>query len=373
MVKLLHTSDIHLGKKLSSLLGKRADEGRAALKKAFQKSVTLAIKEKVNLFLLAGDLFDNNNPSKETIDFVRAEFKKLEKANIPLAILPGTHDCLTENSIYRKVDFAKEFSNVFIFLKEETRFYSDLELALTARPNLSRTSRKSPLLGLKPDPGKKFNVAMAHGSLQIPGKSSEIDYPITLEEIERSDFDYIALGHWHGLYECPTKKVKAFYAGAPEVIDFRSAKAGNVLLVEISETGVKADQVRVGEKYFERVEIGISKITDILELEEKILEDATSNLIREVILKGERKPDLLAPFSSLEERLKENFFGLRIIDKTVFRLEDVKVENYPENLVIGQFVRHMKEKIEASSETEKPVLEKALEVGIHLLEGKENI
>lgn len=373
MIKILHTSDIHLGKKLSSLLGSRAEEGRQALKKAFSKSVSLALKEKVNLFLIAGDLFDNNNPSRETIDFVRTEFKKLEKINVPVLILPGTHDCLADNSIYRKVDFAKELSNVFVFLKEETRFYPELDLAVSAKPNLTRSSKNSPLRGLRESFEKKFNIAMGHGSLQIPGKSSEIDYPVTLEEIENSDFNYVALGHWHGAYECPTKKVKAFYAGAPEIIDFRSAKAGNVLIVEVSETGVKVEPKRVGEKYFERIEIDISNVSDILEVEEKILQDSTSNLVREVILKGQRNPDLLAPFSSLEERLKDNLFNLKVIDKTVFKLEDIKVENYPEGLVIGQFVRKMKEKINAAPQSEKPTLEKALELGIHLLEGKENL
>lgn len=373
MIKILHTGDVHLGKKLSTLLGKRADEGRQALKKAFQKTVQTAVKEKANIFLIAGDLFDNNNPSRETTLFVRREFKKLEASGIQICILPGTHDYLSESSIYRKVDFSKEFRNVFIFFEEGFRFYPAFSLNIFGRPNLTRSSASSPLQGLLPDSTKKFNIAVVHGSLQIPGKSSEIDYPITLAEIEKSDFDYVALGHWHGLYECPTKKVKAYYSGAPEIIDFRSAKAGNVLLVELGENEVKISPIRVGEKYFERVEIDISAMEDILELEEKILKDATSNLVREVVLKGIRKLDLVSPFSNIEGRLKENFFNLKIINKSLFKLEDIEAENYPENLVIGQFVRKMKEKIEAASDGERPTLEKALELGIHLLEGKENL
>ena len=52
-------------------------------------------------------------------------------------------------------------------------------------------------------------------------------------------------------------------------------------------------------------------------------------------------------------------------------MEEIDSRNYPEELILGQFVRVMQDKIsKASSDEEKSILKDALQIGIAELEGK---
>ncbi|MEA2520055.1 MAG: repair protein SbcD/Mre11, partial [Chloroflexota bacterium] len=59
MLRLLHTADVHLGARHADL-GEQAAAQRERQFAAFQAAIELAIAEKVDLFLIAGDLFDSN-------------------------------------------------------------------------------------------------------------------------------------------------------------------------------------------------------------------------------------------------------------------------------------------------------------------------
>ena len=57
-LRLLHTSDVHLGATFK-VLGERGREQRRQLEATFARVVTLAIEERVSVLLIAGDLFDS--------------------------------------------------------------------------------------------------------------------------------------------------------------------------------------------------------------------------------------------------------------------------------------------------------------------------
>jgi exonuclease SbcD len=57
MLKILHTADIHLGAKFSGL-GSKGDSQREQLRATFKNVIATAINERVNIVLIAGDLFD---------------------------------------------------------------------------------------------------------------------------------------------------------------------------------------------------------------------------------------------------------------------------------------------------------------------------
>src|SRR5215218_7377884 len=59
MLRILHTADVHLGARHADL-GEQASAQRERQFGAFKASVDLAISKKVDVFLIAGDLFDSN-------------------------------------------------------------------------------------------------------------------------------------------------------------------------------------------------------------------------------------------------------------------------------------------------------------------------
>ena len=103
MLRIIHTADVHLGARHDDL-GEQAAAQRERQFAAFKATVDLALAEKVDLFLIAGDLFDSNVQPRRSVERVAAELKRLAEAKIRTVIIPGTHDCYDRASIYRAYD-----------------------------------------------------------------------------------------------------------------------------------------------------------------------------------------------------------------------------------------------------------------------------
>lgn len=86
-MKLLHTSDWHLGKRLENF--SRYDEQLAVL----EEIGTVADRENVDAILIAGDLFDTFNPPTEAVELFYRTLKKLSKnGSRPVIAIAGNHD-----------------------------------------------------------------------------------------------------------------------------------------------------------------------------------------------------------------------------------------------------------------------------------------
>jgi len=339
------------------------------LRTTFKNIVATAIDERVNIVLIAGDLFDANQQPQRNIDLVIEQFNLLNQNNIPVCLIPGTHDSLDSSSIYRKVDFEGKCSNLKIFADENISYkeYPELNLTVYGKPNLSNRSYISPLKGLKPSTSSKFHIAMAHGSLYIPEKIAEDDHVFKLEEVKASGMDYLALGHWHRVYSC-SEKPPAWYPGPPEWIPDQRER-GAVLLVSLSDSGeVRVEPKMVGLRDYDEVEIDMSEIQDLAKLKARILVGANQNLVRRATLKGLRDAELIVNPEELAE-LGEKFFHLSVMDKSHPRSGEVTEDE--ERLIRNRFIKLMKMQIESSEGEEKDIAENARQYGIALLDGKE--
>ncbi len=60
--------------------------------KAFIKAINIAIERKVDFILLSGDLFNTSLPGIEHLKQTTKKLKELKEKNIPIYIIPGSHD-----------------------------------------------------------------------------------------------------------------------------------------------------------------------------------------------------------------------------------------------------------------------------------------
>lgn len=378
-IKILHTADVHLGA-CFAFLGEKASEHRKGLLETFDRIVQLAKDRDINILLIAGDLFDSNKVSQYLVEHAKEKLRELGQSGIYTCILPGTHDALFTESIYFREQF-QDLPRTYVFVDSShvVHEYPDLDLAVWGKANTSNKSQESAFPTLPETFPHKFNVMMAHGSLQIEGKSAKDDWPVTFKEIASSRMDYIALGHWHGAQDVSQGRVTAWYAGSPE-ITYQEGKgglgSGYVLFVELSkkEDGsheTKVEPIKVGSKDFQEEEIDASSFRDIAELKEKVAQDASPHLIKVVTLKGLLDPSFLLDLEALSEELRSKFFYLRIHNDTHVKIEDIEEDQYPKEMIIGQYVRILRDKIrEAKDEGEKKLLEEVLQIGIAELEGR---
>lgn len=86
-MKILHTADWHLGKRLEHI--SRFEEQKAVLNEICE----IAEKEEVDVVLIAGDLFDHANPSIEAIELFYQNLKRLANHGMRAVVgIAGNHD-----------------------------------------------------------------------------------------------------------------------------------------------------------------------------------------------------------------------------------------------------------------------------------------
>ena len=87
MLKILHTADWHLGKRLQEY--SRLEEQTLVL----DEICKIADQENVDLVLLAGDIFDTFNPAHEAVELLYKTLRRLSKNGTrPILAISGNHD-----------------------------------------------------------------------------------------------------------------------------------------------------------------------------------------------------------------------------------------------------------------------------------------
>ncbi|MCE7056689.1 exonuclease subunit SbcD [Algoriphagus sp. AGSA1] len=87
MIKILHTADWHLGKRLQEY--SRLQEQKLVLEEIRE----IADREEVDLIILAGDIFDTFNPSHEAVELLYKSLRRLTNGGKrPIVAISGNHD-----------------------------------------------------------------------------------------------------------------------------------------------------------------------------------------------------------------------------------------------------------------------------------------
>jgi DNA repair exonuclease SbcCD nuclease subunit len=208
-LRIAHCSDIHLDPESR---GDNARNGRQ--RAAFATALQAMAAHRPDLLLLAGDLFDSNAASAETI---RWAMEALGALPFPVIMIPGNHDCMEEGAIYRWHDFNR-IPNVRLLAAEQGEIarLPDLGVAAWGRGMVEHTPDYQPLAGRPGRPnGCRWYLGLAHGLFVPHGGDTHRSSPIHIAEIESADCDYLALGHHHAAMELVSDKATAAYSGSP--------------------------------------------------------------------------------------------------------------------------------------------------------------
>ena len=227
-VRLLHTSDLHLDSQEScALLG---------------ATIAAANRLAVDLFLVAGDLFDNSRVTQETVERALQELRRL---NMPGVLLPGNHDQLDANSVYHRIDLEALAPELHLItsLEGEQRVFPDLGVVVWGKAMEEHSPSFHPLEGAPPRDGLGWHIGLAHGYHFARGEHLDRASPILPEEIAATGYDYLALGHVHIFRDVSVGPVRAVYSGAPDHAA-ASPQGGYAALVRLDPNeGVQVERV----------------------------------------------------------------------------------------------------------------------------------
>lgn len=195
-MRFIHAADIHLDSPLTGLSAYAdapAQTLRTATRDAFTALVDLAIAERVDFMIIAGDLYDGDWKDHNTgLYFVR-QMGRLKRAGIPVYLLYGNHDAASEMTRSLLMP-----DNVFVFdtNKACTIRLDKLKVALHGQSfKVAATTGNLVLNYPDPVPGM-FNIGVLHTALE--GNAQHASYaPCSLAELYARGYQYWALGHVH--------------------------------------------------------------------------------------------------------------------------------------------------------------------------------
>jgi len=385
MLRLLHTADIHLGARHTDM-GEQAATQRERQFAAFRRSVDLALEERVDLFLIAGDLFDSNTQPRRSVERVAAELRRLVQAAVRTVIIPGTHDCYDRSSLYRAYDLAAlagvpPGADLLVVLTPERPdvVLSNLDVVIYGRVFETKRAPRGALDGFdaRQETRATWRIGMIHGALAIPGMTDGDDVVVRPDEIAASGLDYLALGHWHSTRSGRAGAVQYAYSGAPEPVAVHQDRAGNVLLVSLDMVrGVRTVTVEeraVGRTRFETVDLDAGEVQTQPRLLDKLVARADPDLVLDVRLTGVRPDELDVDTDEVESALASSFHKVRVRDASTPALSSGPLPG--PDTITGAFIRDLEERIgslEAAGDADQArELRDVLQLGRLLLSGQE--
>jgi len=357
MLRLLHTADVHLGARHADL-GDAATAQRERQFAAFKAAVDLAIERKVDLFLVAGDLFDSNTQPRRSVERVAAELARLAQSKIRSVIVPGTHDCYERASIYRAYDLKALAGSTpdddlvtVITPDQPTLHLPTLDATVHATVFATKRAPYSPLRDVHVDsatePRATWHVGVVHGALAIPDRTDRDEVVVTKEEIAASGLDYLALGHWHSTQKGKAGSTTYAYSGAPEPVAVDQDGAGKVLVVTLDDAAgrksVTVEEAAVGRTTFERLDVDAARLNGQPDLVAKLQAKANPDLVLEARLTGVRPDELDVDPGEVEEQLKGSFLRLRVRDQSMPALSEGAIPSA--DTITGAFIRDVEGRI----------------------------
>lgn len=288
-MKILHTSDLHIGKYIGTYDLKEDTEY------VLNQVVDTAIRERVEVVLISGDVFDRPNPSEEAIKMYVSFLKGLLDKNIKVIAISGNHDSGIRLSAYkdilgkgyfvegefnspmRKVSLNDEYGPVnFYMLPFFTPFIvkSNLKLEkglenydlamdeIIKRENID-TSQRNIILAHQFVAGFKFGGSEEDFSYSNGDEKNVAGVGIiSLDKFQ--NFDYVALGHIHKPQKISRETIR--YSGS--LLKYKTSEIDDpdksVVIIDLKEKGnieVKLDPIKPLHP-FRKIEGLLSELTN---------------------------------------------------------------------------------------------------------------
>ena len=258
-MKLLHLSDLHLGKRFYDY-SLYEDQ-----KYILDKILTIAEKEKTSGVIIAGDVYDKNIPPADAVQLFDDFLVSLARLGQQVFIISGNHDSPERlsfggrlidmsgvhiapvydgNIAHHALSDGNTEVDVFMlpFIKPimVRHFFPDTEI------NTYTDAVRTALVSADTD-NSKVNILVAHQFVTGASKSGSEDVMVGgLDNVDASvfdKFDYVALGHLHNVQNIGSDRIR--YCGTPLKYSLSESDVPRtVTLLDIRSKGdIKAEAV----------------------------------------------------------------------------------------------------------------------------------
>lgn len=368
MLKILHTGDIHLDSAFSGLDSRHAEIRRNEIRASFTSMMTFARVNHIDIVLIAGDMFDGNYITQETLTLICREFERFDG---PVFIAPGNHDPASADSVWYKKIFP---DNVHIF--RESRLQSvDLKIrehnvCVYGYAFTEPTMDFVPFDGMHVLDPEKINLLVGHCDMFGRGCC-----PATPASFDNFGADYAALGHIHNPPH-PGHDGRWCYCGCLEARAFDEIGPKGACVAEINKKGVESSvtikKVRFSKRWYEKGELAVTGAASNAEIAEKINayineRHYNEDILLSLSLTGVVPQSLIIDTEYLESTVKDLFY-LKIDDNTLPDIDAAALEH--DITITGALYRELKPSLESDDPRTREIGLRALRYALSALSGQ---
>ncbi len=323
-MKLLHIADLHAGKRLYDKVNRNED-----LVYALQQVKNICNEERIDLLIVAGDIFDKRNPDFESQELIMEFLTEMNSLGLQILLIAGNHDSYDFMKIYKNL---RKLANIHVFdrpstnLKEALFQYDQLKVACLPYPDervlthfdeerqrsyAEKVADYMKALAREVE-DTRYRVLVSHLMIdRAKVAGSELQSSVSPYYAVRADtipdtFQYVALGHVHRNQRIEGTAPKVYYSGSPYQIDFSEKGMDKFVNLVLLEDGMaKVEPIRLDLKR-QLVEIRLKEEEDI----QKPLETLTKeNLLVRVVMEVKMSD----PFLQQKKDMVHRILGDRLV------------------------------------------------------------
>lgn len=319
-MKMIHLSDLHIGKKLNEFLLLEDQEH------ILRKILSVIDEESPDCIIIAGDIYDKSIPSAEAVSLFDWFICSLAERKFPVFVISGNHDSAERIAFASKImdtsgihmspvydgeiepfTLTDEHGTVFFYLlpfirpASVRRFFPDLVIdSYTDAVNAAIEAMNVDI--------SQRNVIITHQFVTGASSCDSEEHIVGgTENIDASifdGFDYVALGHIHSSQNIGSERVR--YCGTP--LKYSLSEKNQTKTVTVAELGEKGDlNIR---------KVPLEPLRDVREVrgsfEEIVSNDKSEDYIYVVLTDEEEEPDAM---NKLRSRVYKNIMNVRYDNK----------------------------------------------------------
>jgi exonuclease SbcD len=245
-LRILHAADIHIGEMAFLKIDQETGINARGLDflNSFKNVADIAIRQKVDVFLVAGDFFTKVNPHPRYLLEVFRKLKKVSGAGITTIIISGNHETPRISTTLNPLALLGEIEGVNVALEPTTFQVDGYDFVCVPSPSNFDESKNlfDPLLSIALQESKSPEKILAsHIPLGQATTCSEVSLEsflgdcVDISQIP-AKFRYVALGHIHRCQQVHCPNMPVYYSGSSERFEFNEEHDDKyALLVEIDD------------------------------------------------------------------------------------------------------------------------------------------
>ncbi len=356
-MKLVLFADLHLDAPFRWAPISLGRKLRLGLRETLDRICRLAAEGGADALLCGGDLYEQENFTPDTAEFLRATFSNI--GSVPVFIAPGNHDWYGPISLYRQVAWSP---NVHIFAEGQLAPVQIGEnVALWGAAHRSPANTGDFLQNFHAN-GARWNVALFHGSergfFTEQGEGKAPHAAFRESEVHEAGLIHAFVGHYHQ----PKETQWLTYPGSPQALAFGEGEGG-AIVIELENGNISRERVDVSSMPFTTVQVNVSGAASMSEIIDRVrVELAGIRGVVRVILYGTlattvdlKRDDIKSAFGDLDGMVVQ----ARV--QEAYDLEAIAKEQ----TVSGQFVRDV-----GASELDESEKRRVLAVGLRALDNR---